>query len=390
MNLPERLNILHVHTLPIISGSGINTLLTMIGSLERGHDVTLACAPGGRLVEKARQAGVRVEPIAELGNEINPVRDLAAVRSLSRLMKRGKYHLVHTHNSKAGFIGRLAARRSGVPVVIHTVHGFAFHDAESKMRRFLFRTLERMADRWCDGMIFISRPLKQWAQKEGIGRNLPQAVIYSGIDVNAFQAANGSAFRKAFGISDQQLVAGIVSKLWEGKGHDILLHAWREVLNTVRNHSPLLLVVGEGNLEPSLKGLAERLGLGHSVIFTGFQEDVPSATAALDVSVLPSLFEGMGRVVLEAFAAGKPMVASKVGGIPDLLKHGENGFLVEPGNRASLVTALREILANSAVRERLASGARNSLRPEHSSRYMVEQIHRFYREVAQAKSVSSV
>ena len=386
MNLPQRLDILHVHTLPIVSGSGINTLLTMIGSRDRGHSVSIACAPGGRLEEEARKAGIRVEPISALANEINPARDLAAALSLARLMKERKYHLVHTHNSKAGFIGRLAARRAAVPLVIHTVHGFAFHGAESRMRRILFRSLERLADRWCDGMIFISDALKQWARKEGIGHDLPQAVIYSGIDVDAFRTADGSRFRTALGISDSRLVVGIVSKLWEGKGHDVLLHAWGEIQDSVQNQNPILLIIGEGYLEQTLRDLATRLGLNRSVIFTGFQEDVPTATSALDVSVLPSLFEGMGRVVLEAFAAGKPVVASKVGGIPDLVKHGENGFLVEPGNRASLATALREILANRAVRERLAAGAKNSLRREYSSKYMVEQIHHFYEEVARAKT----
>ena len=376
------LAILHVHTLPVISGSGINTLLTMKGSRDRGHRVALSCAYEGRLTEATRSEGMTVHLVSQMGREVNLLLDLAAVVQLTKLIRRHGFDLVHTHNSKAGFIGRLAARRAGVPLTIHTVHGFAFHDAESALRRMAFRILERVAARWCDGMIFISKPLLDWAAREGIGTGIPSAVIYSGIDLDAFRSADATNFRRRYGIAEARLVVGMVSKLWEGKGHEVLLRAWKGALEAARvAPEPLLLIVGEGPLEAKLRRLVTAHHLDSSVLFAGFQSDVPAVTAALDAAVLPSLFEGMGRVVLEAMAAGKPIIASDVGGIPDLVRHGENGLLVPPGDHESLRQALVEIMTRPELRRRLGSSGWGGFQREYTSSHMVEQIHRFYEQI---------
>ena len=381
------LSILHVHTLPIISGSGINTLLTMKGSRDRGHRVSIACASRGRLTEAVQDEGMEAHLISQLTKEIVPAQDIGAVLALKRLMRRRHFDLVHTHNSKAGFVGRLAARQAGVPVVIHTVHGFAFHDAESAVRRALFRSLERRAAKWCDGLIFISKPLLDWAEREEIGRRVPKAVIYSGIDVESFQSAAGADFRHSLGIAPETLVVGMISKLWEGKGHDVLFLAWKEVLKSLQTTPPpLLLVVGEGYLESGLRKQVAKLGLESTVIFTGFQSNVPEVMAATDVTVLPRLFEGMGRVVLEGMAAGKPVIASNVGGIPDLIRHGENGLLVQPGSPHALKVALLEVISKPHLRAKLAAGARAGFRPEFSAVYMVEHIHQFYNRARELKA----
>jgi len=320
--------------------------------------------------------------VSRLRREVNPLMDPAAVLELSRIIGRHRFDLVHTHNSKAGFIGRLAAQRARVPTVVHTVHGFAFHDEESAFRRALFRGLERIAARWCDGMIFISKPLLDWAERERIGPGVPRTVIFSGIDVDAFRAADGKSFRRQWNIAPDRLVVGVVSKLWEGKGHEILLHAWKETLRDIRiAPEPLLLIVGEGYLEGKLKRHVSYLGLDTSVLFTGFQSDIPAVTAAIDIAVLPSLFEGMGRVVLEAMASGKAVIASDVGGIPDLVRHRENGLLVRPGDCESLKQALVELLSNAVLRTRLGENGFAGFRPQYSASYMVEQIHRFYEDL---------
>jgi glycosyltransferase involved in cell wall biosynthesis len=371
-----------VHTLPVMSGSGINTLLTMKGSRDQGHEVALACASSGRLTEEALKEGMAVHLISRLRREVNPLMDPAAVFELRRLIGRHRFDLVHTHNSKAGFVGRLAARRARVPTLVHTVHGFAFHDEESAFRRALFRRLERVAARWCDGMIFISKPLLDWAERERIGPGIPRTVIFSGIDVDVFRSADGKGFRRQWNIPPDRLVVGMVSKLWKGKGHEILLDAWKATLRDIRiAPEPLLLIVGEGHLEAKLKKRVSSLGLDTSVQFTGFQWDIPAATAAIDIAVLPSLFEGMGRVVLEAMASGKAVIASDVGGIPDLVRHGENGLLVRPRKRESLQQALVELLSNAELRTKLGENGFAGFRSEYRASYMVEQIHRFYEEL---------
>jgi glycosyltransferase involved in cell wall biosynthesis len=235
-------------------------------------------------------------------------------------------------------------------------------------------------------MIFISKPLLDWAEREEIGRDVPKAVIYSGIDVESFQSAGGAEFRRGLGIPPERLVVGMISKLWEGKGHDILFLAWKELLESLTTPPPLLLVVGEGYLESALRKQVAKLGLESSVIFTGFHSNVAEVTAATDVTVLPSLFEGMGRVVLEGMAAGKPVIASNVGGIPDLIRHGENGLLVQPGSPHALKVALLEVISKPDLRAKLAAGARIGFRPEFSSVYMVERIHQFYNQARELKA----
>lgn len=359
----------------------------MVGSKRRNHRVGLACETSGRLTEECEQFGIDVHLEPSLGREVDPVRDIESVFRLAELMRRHRFDIVHTHNSKAGIVGRLAARLAGVPTVIHTVHGFAFHDAESPLRRSLFRAVERAAAHWCDGLIFISRPLEAWADREGIGRTVPHRVIYSGIDVAAFHAADGLEVRRQLGINPDAIVVGIVSKLWEGKGHEALLRAWQRVVERwTGGPSPILLVVGEGPLQARLEGVAAELGISSSVIFLGFRADIPAVTKALDISVLPSAFEGMGRVILEAMAAGKPVVASRVGGIPDLVLPDETGFLVQPNDADALLEPLERLLKNGSLRRSMGSSALRALSRKHTSEGMVEEIHEFYAFVEKLRS----
>ena len=381
-----KIRVLHIHTLPIISGSGINTFLTMEGMDKNRYDVELACAPGGRLVDLVRDHHMKVRPFPHLVQPLNPLQDLLALAQLLVFLRRTPYHIVHTHNSKAGFIGRLAARLAAVPVVVHTVHGFAFHDQEPPWRRALFRDLERLAARWCDRMIFISQPLIDWACRQHLVHPGKIVKIYSGIAVDQFQPADAkkkTRIRRTWGLGPRERVIGIVSKLWEGKGHLTLLRAFREVKREIGNAR--LVIVGEGYLLDSLREAVEGLGLADSVLFTGFQMDVSEIIATFDVAVLPSFFEGMGRVLLEAMAMEKPVVASRVGGIPDLVEDGVNGRLIPPGRVPELAGALKEILQDRALARRMGKKGRKRVTGEFSAAGMVQSIEEVYRECLTGK-----
>ena len=359
----------------------------MVGSKRRNHRVGLACESTGRLTEECERFGIDVHLEPSLGREVDPVRDIESVFRLAELMRRHRFDIVHTHNSKAGIVGRLAARLADVPMIIHTVHGFAFHDAESPLRRRIYRTVERAAAHWCDGLIFISRPLEAWAEREGIGRTVPHRVIYSGIDVEAFRIADGTEVRRQLRIAEDTLAVGIVSKLWEGKGHEALLVAWRHIISRWTGpHFPMLLIVGEGPLQSRLESLALELGISNNVLFLGFRTDIPAVTKALDISVLPSAFEGMGRVILEAMAAGKPVVASRVGGIPDLVLPDETGFLVKPNDADALIGPLEKLLTDDSLRHSMGSSALRALQLKHTSEGMVEEIHQFYEFIGKRRS----
>lgn len=382
------INVLHIHTLPIISGSGINTFLSMRGINGNVFRVGLACAPGGPLLDLVRAENMEVITFDKLVQPLNPIKDLLITLQLLNYLKKNKYHIVHTHNSKAGFIGRLSARLAGVPVVIHTVHGFAFHDQEPLWRRALFRNLERMASRWSDRMIFISQPLIDWALREKICKKDRIVKIYSGIDLHRFLPVTDDEkirIRKKWDIGHDVPVIGIISKLWEGKGHQVLIKAFKEIKKDIREAR--LIIVGEGYLEDSLRRYVKSIGMEDSVLFTGFQSDVSEILACFDMAVLPSFFEGMGRVLLEAMAMEKPVVASNVGGIPDLVKDGINGLLTNPGDVEELAHALKKILNNRSLALKMGKEGRKMVTLQFSAETMVNSLSHIYLEHLKKKGI---
>lgn len=382
------IKILHIHTLPVVSGSGINTFLSMLELDKTLYKVELACGPGGRLIPLVQENGMKVRPFKHLVQPLDPVNDTLALLELILFLRKNPYHIVHTHNSKAGFLGRLAAKLAAVPVIVHTVHGFAFHEQEPLWRQGLFRNLERLASHWCDKMIFISEPLIDWALRERIVGQDKIIKIYSGIDLNQFCPANEDVknkIRQKWKLNRNDPVIGIVSKLWEGKGHTVLLEAFRALKKRITNAR--LVIVGEGYLYDDLLRMVKLNGLGDSVLFTGFQMDVSEILATFDVAVLPSFFEGMGRVLLEAMAMEKPVVASRVGGIPDLVKDGVNGVLVTPGNVQELAGAIEKIVTDKGLAQKMGREGRKRIKEQFSSEVMARSIERVYHELTTVKGI---
>ncbi len=373
------LRVLHVHTLPVVSGSGINTFLTMKRTPTARYETALACAPGGMLNHIVRGAGMTVHEVPHMVQPLHPVKDMLALRALVRIIRNEKIAIVHTHNSKAGFLGRLAGRMARAPVVIHTVHGFAFHDAESWWRRLLFRRLERMAASWADHTIFISEPMIEWARREGILAHTAYSKIYSGIDVPAFQQyerSDRTGLRQELGLDENDRVIGFVSKLWEGKGHAVALEAMVRVRTAVPRAK--LLLVGEGPLAGELQAQSRALGIESCVVFAGFRSRVAELTWLCDLCILPSFYEGMGRVLLEAGACGKAVVASRVGGIPDVVLDNETGFLVPPGDPDALASAMMRLLLDRDLGARMGARARQHIGEKFNARTMVQEIVKLY------------
>jgi glycosyltransferase involved in cell wall biosynthesis len=382
----NKIKVLHIHTLALISGSGINTFLTMAKINSDRYVSELACASSGRLIELVKSQGLKVRPIRNFTRPISPLKDILAVFELVSLIKKERYVIVHTHNSKAGFIGRLAAKIAGVPVIVHTVHGFAFHPYEKFWRRKIFIFLERLATRWCDVMIVISEAMVNWAVKERIVTCDKIVKIYSGIEIDKFLfQTNISAKRKAWGIKDDELVIGEVAKLWEGKGQDILLAAIPEIIREVSNLK--VIFVGEGELEHRLKNIAYKLNIQDKIIFTGFRADIPEITSVFDIACLPTLWEGMGRSVLEAMVSGKPVVASRVGGIVDLVQDGVTGILVEPGDYQALAKAIIRLLKDKGLRQKMGEEARKRVDERFSTEKMVAEIEKIYNELLKKKGM---
>ena len=384
----SKFRVLHVHTLPVISGSGINTIITMKGLNKDKYAVGFACRSGGPLIDEILKQGITFHPIRHLLQEINIFSDLMALWELIRLLRRQKYDIIHTHNSKAGFIGRLAAKMARVPIIIHTIHGFSFHDFEKPPRKKLFIYLERFAAQLADKLITISNPLRAWGLSSGIGRPDQYITIYSGIDIEKFNKYFDVKEKKnQLGILPEDKVVGVVSKLWEGKGHRNILCAAKTVIAQIPQVK--FVFVGEGYLKNELENLAKQLGIFEYVIFTGFRADIPELTATFDISVLASLYEGMGRVLLEAMVLGKPVIGTRVGGIVEVIDDGKTGLLVPPNDSTALAIAMTTLLQNKELRVKMGEAAKKKIDEKFSAQTMVKKIEELYDELISKKGLNT-
>ena len=307
-------------------------------------------------------------------------KDLHALWQVYRLLRREKYDLIHTHNSKGGFIGRLAAKLAGGPPVIHGVHGYAFHDNEPWFRRTLFFTLEKMARKWSAGIICISQPLVDlWVQRK-LAEPEKIRKIYSGIDVREFKKADSrKKIRKELGLKPDQIAAGQVSKLWEGKGHEDIINACPLIFTEVPDLK--VFFAGDGPIREKLEEMVFKNGLQERVIFLGHCDNIAEVTSALDIAVLASHYEGMGRVILEAMAASLPVVATRVGGIPDLVVDRETGILVEPHNPEQLAQSIIYLASYPKLRRQMGEAGKKSVDRRFTVDTMIEQIDQLYQEV---------
>lgn len=381
-----KFKVLHIHTLPVISGSGIHTLITMRRLDRSKYQVEFACAPGGSLIDEVKKEGIKFHPIKNFVQQVSPLNDLLALFELIILMRQEKFDIVHTHNSKAGFVGRLAAKITGVPIVIHTIHGFAFHEFEEPPRKRLFILLEKFAASFTDKLITVSQPLKEWGLRLGIGTSDKYITIYDGIEIERFKFKfNIGRIKQEIGVRPKDLVVGVISKLWKGKGHKCILEAAKQVIVSIPNVK--FIFVGDGYLENELKKLVQELGLEDHVIFTGFRRDIPAITATFDVAILASFFEGLGRVLLEAMVLAKPVIASKVGGIVDVVDDEKTGILVPPHDVPALTKALIRLLSDASLRKKMGKAGRKKIDIKFTAASMVDDIRKVYEELLLKKDI---
>lgn len=376
----RKIKVLYVHTLPVISGSSAIVLLTMRGLPKTEYEPHLATASDGPFIEQTRSFDFVVHEIPHMQNPINPWKDLLAVMELVRLMKKERFDIVHSCNSRAGILARVAAQIAGVPGVIHTVMGYAFLYDVPCITKWFYILIERIAAHLCHKLIFISLPMMKWGKKYNMAPEGKTVLIYSGIDEKEFDIKiDIDKKREEFGIKPDELVVGLVSKLWKGKGHIDFLNAARIVLNS--GIKARFMIIGEGYMREKLEKHATEIEIDKSCIFTGFRGDIPEVTSILDVSVLPSHWEGMGRVLLEAMYLAKPVVATDVGGIPDIVKDSETAFLVKVGDVGGLADKILQLLKDGDLRERMGALGKRHFKKEYTSSWMCQQIVNLYREV---------
>lgn len=375
---------LHIITRMSVGGAQENTLLSVEG-LDRlpEFDVTLASGVDdgveGDLLVRARQSTDLVV-VRELARSVNPLSDIVALVKLYRLARNGRFHIVHTHASKAGVLGRLAAGAARTPIVVHTLHSLVFHDYQPWWLNRLLRLVKRALVPLTHHYISVSRIIAEKAVEAGIGRSADYSTVYSGMELDWFLQADqdGTAVRREFGIAPDALVVGKIARLFDLKGHDELFDAAPAVV--ARFPDVRFLLVGDGLLQDHLRRRAEALGIERNIVFAGLveRERIPEMLSAMDVLVHTSLREGIARVLPQALAMGKPCVSFALDGAPEVVIPGETGELVDAGDAAGLAAALCRLLADPELRARLGDGGRRLVDPMYRAETMVADIAEIY------------
>lgn len=312
--------------------------------------------------------------ILSMVREIRPGLDLRALVQLWWQLRRGHYDIVHTHSAKAGFLGRLAARWAHVPVVLYTPHAFPFMMSSG---RSLYAWLERLVAPYTTRFIAVSQGERAAGLAAGVGRPEQYVVIENGIDVAALRAATAQTDRRVqWGLSAEDVVIGSVGRLVGQKGFCYLIEAAPRVLEAI----PLahFVIVGSGKLEERLRWQAQQAGVAHRVHLVGWQEEIISCYDAFDLFVLPSLWEGCPYTLLEAMGCERAVVATQVPGSADIVRHGETGLLVPPGQPAALAEALIALAGDPLRRRELGKRGRELVESRYSLRRFITELETLY------------
>ena len=353
-----RARVVHAITMLELGGAQRNTLYT-VAHLDRARFApALVAGPGGMLDAEARAlADVSFETCPSLRREVRPLDDLRALLDLTARFRRLKPAIVHTHSSKAGILGRAAAARAGVPVIVHTVHGWGFAPTQGKATRALFTWLEKWAGRRTTQWIAVSRANARVGAARGIAPESAFEIVRSGVALDAFRAAAGNGrLRAELGLGAETPLVGMVACLKPQKAPLDFVAVAARVL--ARRPDAFFVLAGDGEL----RGAAEReiaaAGIGARVRPLGWRDDPATIVGDLDVLLLTSLHEGLPRVVPEAMAAGKPVVATAVDGTPEAVADGETGFLRAARDVEGMAAAVASLLGDPALARRMgAAGA---------------------------------
>jgi len=345
-------------------GAGLQALRGARGLDPASFEITLIAGQGDHLLSAAQRAGLRTVVEPALRASLDPLHDLQALRRLVALLRAGQFDVVHTHGAKAGAVGRMAARRAGIARVVHTYHGFPFHDFQSVARRHAYLAIERRLARHTDLVLCTGTAVAAEAVRRGLaapGRLRSIGVAVPGAEGSPVPdrrnpLARGRA-RLALGLPAGATVVGAVGRLTYQKAPEDFIAALGRLGPGVTG-----VWIGSGELAGRMNRLARGLP-GNRVLFPGERQDVPELLPALDVFTLPSRYEGLPTVVVEAMLAGVPVVAAAVNAVSDLVIPGETGLLVPPRRPDLLADAVGQLLSSPAAAEQLAAAARDRIGP---------------------------
>ena len=367
-----------------VGGPSVHVILLTAGLKDRGYETQLVIGQEspreGNLFDLAARKGVACVAMPGLGREVRPWRDLRALLGLYRMMRTFRPHIVHTHTAKAGMLGRLAARVAGVPIVVHTFHGHVLRGYFGPLTTAFYRAMERGLGASSDVLVAVSDAVKRDLVGLGVAPDAKIRVIPLGLDLEPLAGAlpRGS-LRGEAGVPGDVPLIGIVGRLAPIKDLGTFLRAAAAVRAAVP--AARFAVVGDGEERGPLEAERARLGLEGCVFFHGWRRDMAAVYGDLDVVVNCSRNEGTPVALIEALAAGRPVVATRVGGTPDLLGDGRRGALVPPGDAAALAAGIVDALRGSEpLLARVREGQAYVL-AQHSARRLIDDVDALYQEL---------
>ena len=391
----ERIKIVRVIARLNMGGPALHVAYLTEGLRKRGYDTTLVAGSLARgedsMAFVADAHGVEIVQIDQLGREISPLRDLMATIRLAKLIRKERPQILHTHTAKAGTVGRVAARLAGSrkpPIVVHTFHGHVLRGYFGPVRSLLFRLLERWLAGGTTALVAVSPQVRDDLVALGVAPRERFVVIRLGIELDERVAPeqNGRAeSRRYLGISGDRFAVGWIGRMTAVKRTDDVLIAFKSLRDS--GIDAVLCMVGDGPDRVLLEQRARELGVARDTVFLGYQEDVAPFYAAFDALVLPSGNEGTPVTVIEALAAELPVVATRVGGVPDVVRDGEDGFLVEAGATDDLAERLGRLARDPALRARMGKKGRERVLPRYAVERLVDDVDELYRSLLSAAGV---
>lgn len=373
----------------LIVGGAQETVMYIAALLDKDRyrvDVLSGSQTGseGSLIEEVRSREISLIIMPEMRREVNPIHDLLTLVKMRRIMRSKRYTIVHTHSSKAGVIGRIAARLAGVPIIVHTVHGWSFHEHMAPWLNKIYIVLERFTMSFTDAMVVVTdRDIGKGLQA-GIGKPEQYHLIRSAIPLEEFDPAgvNREAARQELGIPPDAPVLGNVGRFSAQKNP----LDWVRVAALVAEKIPgcYFLMVGDGPLRAEVEAFIAENGLSERTILTGLRRDVPEMLAAIDVFLLTSLWEGLPRVIPQAMAMQVPVVANRVDGIAEAIVHRETGFLCTPGDLEGQAVHCLKLLGDEKLCHEIGRRGRTYALQEFDVHRMVDQMAILYEELIES------
>lgn len=339
----------------------------------------------------ADRLGIRVVGVSELQREVSPLHDARAVKRLTSIIREVRPHILHTHTAKAGAIARAAARVSGSarpPIVVHTFHGHVLKGYFDPVRTAVFKEVERSLARSSDVLVAVSPEVRDELVEAGIAPREKFEVIRLGIPLEE-RLGDTTAdldYRHDYGIRKDAFVVGWVGRMTAVKDTDAVLEIVRATRE--RGVDAVLVMVGDGPDRERLEQRAHDLGIARSTFFVGYQSEVAGYYRLFDAFLLPSVNEGTPVSAIEALASGTPVVATKVGGVPDVVRDGLDGFLVAPGDTEEAAGKLALLASDANLRARLGAAGRERVLERYSVARLVDDVDRLYREQLAAKGIA--